>query len=91
MLFGTCFSSGPHASAPGCKGSGNWNSLQPSYLSIVYMLGLTGADGTNNETGAKLVSIDADPDVWGILEINFAEHKCNAQVVRGTMFPSLTS
>lgn len=54
-------------------------------------LGLTGADGTNNETGAKLVSIDADPDVWGILEINFAEHKCNAQVVRGTMFPSLTS
>lgn len=54
-------------------------------------LGLTGADGTNNETGAKLVSIDADPDVWGILEINLAEHKCNAQVVRGTMFPSLTS
>ena len=37
MLFGTCFSSGPHASAPGCKGSGNWNSLQPSYLSIVYI------------------------------------------------------
>lgn len=22
---------------PGCKGSGNWNSLQPNYLSIVYI------------------------------------------------------
>lgn len=49
------------------------------------LLGLTGADGTNNETGAKLVSVDADPDVWDILEANLAEHKCNAEVVRGTI------
>ena len=49
------------------------------------LLGLTEADGTNKETGAKLVSADADPEIWDMLETNLAEHKCNAQVVKGTI------
>eukprot|EP00435_Cladocopium_sp_Y103_P023460 s3915_g5.t1 len=49
------------------------------------LLGLTGADGTNQETGAKLVSVDADPEIWEILETNLAEHKCKAQLVKGTI------
>eukprot|EP00435_Cladocopium_sp_Y103_P046966 s1600_g13.t1 len=49
------------------------------------LLGITEADGTNKETGAKLVSADADPDIWEILETNLAEHKCKAQIVKGTI------
>lgn len=49
------------------------------------LLGLTEADGTNKETGAKLVSADADTDIWKVLETNLAEHKCNAQIVKGTI------
>lgn len=49
------------------------------------LLGLTEADGTNKETGAKLVSADADPDIWEILATNLKEHKCNAQIVKGTI------
>ena len=49
------------------------------------LLGLTEADGTNKETGAKLVSADADADIWEILETNLAEHKCKAQIVKGAI------
>eukprot|EP00435_Cladocopium_sp_Y103_P059407 s443_g21.t1 len=49
------------------------------------LLGITEADGTNKETGAKLVSADADPDIWEVLETNLAEHKCKAQIVKGTI------
>eukprot|EP00435_Cladocopium_sp_Y103_P049876 s1077_g15.t1 len=47
----------------------------------------TGTDGINPETGARLVSVDADPVVWDLLEANLARHKCHAQVVRGTIGP----
>lgn len=47
----------------------------------------TGTDGINQETGARLVSADADPVVWDLLEANLAKHECHAQVVRGTIGP----
>lgn len=45
----------------------------------------TGTGGINETTGARLVSVDADPTVWPILEANLRKHKCNAQVVQGTI------
>lgn len=36
-------------------------------------------------SGAKLVSSDADPHIWDVLEGNLAKKGCNAQVVRGTV------
>mmetsp|Transcript_60313 Transcript_60313/g.73897 ORF Transcript_60313/g.73897 Transcript_60313/m.73897 type:complete len:271 (+) Transcript_60313:60-872(+) len=35
------------------------------------------------EAGAELVSADADPNVWDVLEGNFKQHKCWGKVVRG--------
>eukprot|EP00435_Cladocopium_sp_Y103_P058745 s761_g20.t1 len=43
------------------------------------------ANGEEKTAGSALVSVDADPMVWDILEANLAKHKCNAQVVRGTV------
>eukprot|EP00435_Cladocopium_sp_Y103_P017063 s433_g4.t1 len=48
---------------------------------LAKVLGLNGTHGD----GAKQVSVDADPLVWDILEKNLADHKCDVQVVRGTI------
>ena len=54
-----------------------------SSCQLAKVLGLTGTHG--DAQGAKQVSVDADPLVWGILEKNLADHECDVQVVRGTI------
>ena len=54
-----------------------------SSCQLAKVVGLTGTHG--DAQGAKQVSVDADPLVWGILEKNLADHECDVQVVRGTI------
>lgn len=42
-------------------------------------------DEKKQTSGAKLVSSDADPHIWDILEGNLKKKGCNSQVVRGTV------
>ena len=47
---------------------------------------LNSLDTDSKQTsGAKLVSSDADPHVWDVLEGNLAKKGSNAHVVRGTV------